>query len=104
TTTTSSTRPGAPSSTRRYRAESGSASNPDGGVGPRGPRPERAGVKAAGRVGQLLARLRGFKPMPRYHIIITSRDAEAMLDLVRVHKINVLDHGQRRMQEGFLVH
>lgn len=42
--------------------------------------------------------------MPRYHIIINGRDAEAMLDLVRVHKINVLDHGQRRTREGFLVH
>jgi len=42
--------------------------------------------------------------MPRYHIIITGRDAEAMLDLVRVHKINVLDHGQRRTQAAFLVH
>jgi hypothetical protein len=31
--------------------------------------------------------------MPRYRITITSRDREAILDLVRKHKIQVLDHG-----------
>jgi hypothetical protein len=30
--------------------------------------------------------------MPRYRITITSRDREAMLDLVRKHKIQILDH------------
>ena len=34
-------------------------------------------------------------PMPRYRITITSKDREAMLDLVRQHKVQVLDHGTR---------
>lgn len=33
--------------------------------------------------------------MPRYRITITSKDREAMLDLVRKHKIQVFDHGTR---------
>jgi hypothetical protein len=33
--------------------------------------------------------------MPRYRITITSKDREAMLDLVRKHKIQVFDHGNR---------
>lgn len=33
--------------------------------------------------------------MPRYRITITSKNREAMLDLVRKHKIQVLDHGTR---------
>jgi len=33
--------------------------------------------------------------MPRYRITITSRDREAMLDLVREHKVQVFDHGNR---------
>ena len=31
--------------------------------------------------------------MARYRITITSKDREAMLDLVRKHKIQVFDHG-----------
>ncbi|MBV8219144.1 MAG: hypothetical protein JO325_11820 [Solirubrobacterales bacterium] len=31
--------------------------------------------------------------MPRYRITITSKDREAMLDLVRTHNVQVLDHG-----------
>lgn len=34
--------------------------------------------------------------MPRYRVTITSPDREAMLDLVRTHQIQVLDHGQQR--------
>jgi len=33
--------------------------------------------------------------MPRYRISITSKDREAMLDLVRVHKFKVFDHGSQ---------
>jgi len=33
--------------------------------------------------------------MPRFRITITSRDREAMLDLVRRHGIQVFDHGTR---------
>ena len=33
--------------------------------------------------------------MPRYRITITSKDREEMLDLVRKHKVQVLDHGTR---------
>ena len=33
--------------------------------------------------------------MPRYRITITSKDREAMLDLVRKHEIQVFDHGTR---------
>ena len=33
--------------------------------------------------------------MPRYRITITGKDREAMLDLVRKHKIQVFDHGNR---------
>jgi len=43
--------------------------------------------------------------MPRYRITISSRRAEAMVDLVRRHRILVSDHGARRNEEvGFLVH
>ena len=43
--------------------------------------------------------------MPRYHITITGQTGEAMIDLVRQHKIQVLDHGAHRSREaGFLVH
>ena len=38
--------------------------------------------------------------MPRYRITITSRDREAMLDLVRKHKIQVLDHGAGSSEPG----
>jgi len=33
--------------------------------------------------------------MPRYRITITSKDREAMLDLVRKYKLQVFDHGIR---------
>lgn len=33
--------------------------------------------------------------MPNYRITITTKDREAMLDLVRKHKVQVLDHGTR---------
>jgi hypothetical protein len=33
--------------------------------------------------------------MPRYRISITSKDPEAMLDLVRKHRLKVFDHGNR---------
>ncbi len=42
--------------------------------------------------------------MPRYRITITSKDREAMLDLVRKHKIQVFDHGNRYSESvGFSV-
>ncbi len=42
--------------------------------------------------------------MPRYRITITSKDREAMLDLVRKHKIQVFDHGRRYSKDkGFSV-
>jgi hypothetical protein len=33
--------------------------------------------------------------MPRYRIVITSKDREAMLDLVRKYHLDVSDHGSR---------
>ncbi len=43
--------------------------------------------------------------MPRYRIVITGKDREAMLDLVRKHKIQVLDHGSRYTEStGYVVH
>lgn len=42
--------------------------------------------------------------MPRYRISISSQSGQAMTDLVRVHKIQVLDHGARREEAGFLVY
>lgn len=41
--------------------------------------------------------------MPRFRITITSRDREAMLDLVRKHKIQVSDHGSRHSEAGYTV-
>jgi hypothetical protein len=42
--------------------------------------------------------------MPRYRITISSQSGLAMTDLVRKHKIQVLDHGVRRGKEaGFAV-
>ena len=41
--------------------------------------------------------------MPRYRVTISSNDREAMLDLVRKHKIEVLDHGQKRSPQGYSV-
>jgi hypothetical protein len=42
--------------------------------------------------------------MPRYRITITGKDREAMLDLVRKHKIQVFDHGIRHSEaEGYIV-
>ena len=41
--------------------------------------------------------------MPRYRITITSKDREAMLDLVRKHKIQVFDHGNRSTEAGYIV-
>jgi hypothetical protein len=38
--------------------------------------------------------------MPRFRITIESPDREAMLDLVRVHKIPVYDHGVQRTSSG----
>ena len=38
--------------------------------------------------------------MPRYRITISSRDREAMLDLVRKHKIQVDDHSTRSTESG----
>jgi hypothetical protein len=43
--------------------------------------------------------------MPRYRVTISSRSGEAMVDLVRRHKILVEDHGARRNDDvGLLVH
>jgi hypothetical protein len=43
--------------------------------------------------------------MPRYRIVITSKDREAMLDLVRKHKVQVLDHASRHSDAtGYVVH
>ncbi len=43
--------------------------------------------------------------MPRYRITISSQSGQAMTDLVRKHKIQVLDHGARRgKQGGHMVH
>lgn len=42
--------------------------------------------------------------MPRYRITINSKDREAMLDLVRKHKIQVFDHGIKHTEaDGFIV-
>ena len=42
--------------------------------------------------------------MPRYRITISSPSDEAMLDLVRTHKINVSDHsGRHREDSGYVV-
>jgi hypothetical protein len=42
--------------------------------------------------------------MARYRVTISSPDKEAMLDLVRTHRVNVLDHGLRaRPGEPFSV-
>ena len=42
--------------------------------------------------------------MPRYRITIISKDREAMLDLIRKHKIQVFDHGSRYTEpEGYAV-
>ncbi len=41
--------------------------------------------------------------MPRYRITISSQSGQAMTDLVRKHKISVLDHGARRDKDGFSV-
>jgi hypothetical protein len=38
--------------------------------------------------------------MPRYRITITSKDREAMLDLVRKHKVQVFDHGIRHTESA----
>lgn len=38
--------------------------------------------------------------MPRYRITITSKDREAMLDLVRKHKIQVFDHGIKHTESA----
>lgn len=38
--------------------------------------------------------------MPRYRISIKSHDREAMLDLVRIHKISVYDHSARQDPSG----
>ncbi len=38
--------------------------------------------------------------MPRYRTTITSKDREAMLDLIRKHKIQVLDHGAHSTESG----
>ena len=43
--------------------------------------------------------------MPRYRIVITSKDREAMLDLVRKHKVQVFDHASRHSDAtGYVVH
>ncbi len=38
--------------------------------------------------------------MPRYRITISSKDREAMLDLVRKHKIQIDDHTSRSTESG----
>jgi hypothetical protein len=38
--------------------------------------------------------------MPRYRISIKSHDREAMLDLIRTHKISVHDHGAKQSASG----
>lgn len=43
--------------------------------------------------------------MPRYRITISSQNPQAMTDLVHIHKIQVLDHGARRDEQGnFMAH
>lgn len=41
--------------------------------------------------------------MPRYYVTISSTSGQAMADLVRKHHIQVLDHGQKSTESGFLV-
>jgi hypothetical protein len=41
--------------------------------------------------------------MPRYRITISGQTADAMADLIRVHKIQVSDHAARRRQGGYTV-
>jgi len=38
--------------------------------------------------------------MPRYRITIKSKERKAMLDLVRKHKIQILDHGSGSTADG----
>ncbi|MGZ4787740.1 MAG: hypothetical protein ACXVZX_04420 [Terriglobales bacterium] len=38
--------------------------------------------------------------MARFRIAVSSQSTEAMIDLVRKHKVQVLDHGARRNDEG----
>jgi hypothetical protein len=38
--------------------------------------------------------------MPRYHVTIFGRDYDAMADLVRKHKVDVLQQTVRRLDEG----
>jgi carboxypeptidase T len=43
--------------------------------------------------------------MSRHRIVITGKDREAMLDLVRKHKIGVLDHANRHAEStGYVIH
>jgi len=39
--------------------------------------------------------------MPRYRITITSKDRDAMLDLIRKHRIQVFDHGSGSTEGGY---
>src|ERR1039458_534763 len=56
------------------------------------------------RDSSLGLRTGGLIPMPRYRITISSRSGQAMTDLIRKHKIQVLDHGARGNKEaGFAV-
>lgn len=38
--------------------------------------------------------------MARYRVAIYGKTYEAMVDLVRVHRVEVLDHGARKVGEG----
>jgi len=42
--------------------------------------------------------------MPRFHITIHSSDREHLRDLVRVHKLQVFEHGIQRDDAGYTVH
>lgn len=42
--------------------------------------------------------------MPRFHITIHSNDREKLRDLVRVHKLQVFEHGTQHDDSGYTVH
>jgi hypothetical protein len=42
--------------------------------------------------------------MPRFHITVSSSSRDQMIDLRRVHGVEVLDHGATRDGEIFTVH
>jgi hypothetical protein len=42
--------------------------------------------------------------MPRFHVTVSSSSHDQIIDLRRVHKLRVVDHGARRDGDVFTVH